>query len=76
METVPLLITLIGIVALIVFVVALVSIIKHPTATIAGKVVWILVSLILPFVGPLLWFAWGRSILRKNPPSAGPRPLL
>jgi hypothetical protein len=47
--------------AVVLFVAALVSIIRSPNYTVAGRAVWIFVVLAFPFLGPLVWFVWGRK---------------
>ena len=39
---------------------ALVSIWRSPRLTPSGKGLWILIVLIAQFIGPIVWFAWGR----------------
>ncbi|KQU49349.1 hypothetical protein ASG84_05210 [Rhodococcus sp. Leaf278] len=46
---------------LILFLAALISIIRSPNYTVAGRAVWIFVVLAFPFLGPLVWFVWGRK---------------
>lgn len=43
------------------FIGALVSIAKHPTASGTMKAVWILISLLFPVLGPILWFLVGKN---------------
>ncbi|OZD07378.1 hypothetical protein CH275_08420 [Rhodococcus sp. 06-235-1A] len=47
--------------AAVLFIAALVSIIRSPNYTVAGRAVWIFVVLAFPFLGPLVWFVWGRK---------------
>jgi ABC-type transport system involved in multi-copper enzyme maturation permease subunit len=47
--------------AVFLFIAALVSIIRSPNYTVAGRAVWIFVVLAFPFLGPLVWFVWGRK---------------
>jgi ABC-type molybdate transport system permease subunit len=44
----------------IVFIAALVSIARNRTHTSGGTVVWALIVLALPILGPILWFLIGR----------------
>ena len=44
----------------VLFVVALVSITRNRTYTSGGTVVWALIVLALPVLGPVLWFLIGR----------------
>lgn len=56
--------SLFGVLYLVLVIAALVSISKstHPTPTV--KVLWFLVVVVAPFLGSLVWFAFGR---RKAP---------
>lgn len=47
--------------AVFLFIAAVVSIIRSPNYTVAGRAVWIFVVLAFPFLGPLVWFIWGRK---------------
>lgn len=47
---------------------SIVSITRQRTVSGAPKLVWVLVCLALPLVGPVLWFAFGR----KKPVSTSP----
>ncbi|MDI9893763.1 PLD nuclease N-terminal domain-containing protein [Rhodococcus sp. IEGM 1381] len=47
--------------ALFLFIAALISIIRSPNYTAAGRAVWIFVVLAFPFLGALVWFVWGRK---------------
>jgi hypothetical protein len=47
--------------AVVLFVAALVSILRSPNYSVAGRAVWIFVVLAFPFLGPLVWFVWGRT---------------
>jgi hypothetical protein len=49
-----------GVAALVLFVSALVSILRCPTLTSNTRVAWVLGIVVFPFVGPLLWFTVGR----------------
>ena len=40
---------------------ALVHVVRHPHYRFGNKVVWILVVLLIQFVGPVLYFAMGRG---------------
>ncbi len=46
---------------LVLFVWALVSVIGSRFDSDVEKVVWVIVVIFLPLLGPILWFAWGRS---------------
>lgn len=49
---------------LVLFICAMVSIGKHKAASGTEKVLWVLVSLFFPFLGPILWFAIGKKSSR------------
>ncbi len=40
---------------------ALVHVVRHPHYRFGNKVVWILVVLLIQFIGPVLYFAMGRG---------------
>jgi len=66
-----LVILLIGIAAFVLFIAALVSIARAQRASTGEKVIWILVVLILPFLGSIVWFAVGRRFATAgDPPTA------
>lgn len=50
----------IGVLALLLFVVALIDIARSHHLTGAAQAVWVLVVLAFPVIGPLLWFVIGR----------------
>lgn len=57
------LIVLIGLVALglvVLFIAALVSVLRSPRLASGGKAVWVLLVFVFPLLGPLVWFIWGR----------------
>lgn len=55
----------IGVLALLLFVLALIGIARAPHLTGAARAVWVLAVLAFPFAGPILWFLIGR---RANTP--------
>lgn len=59
---------LLGLAAFVLFVVALVSIIKAPRASTAEKVIWVLVVLILPLLGSIVWFVVGKRFATAGDP--------
>jgi hypothetical protein len=63
-----LIIILAGVAAFVLFIVALVSVVRAPRASTAEKAIWILVILILPFLGPVVWFAIGRRFATAGDP--------
>jgi len=50
----------------ILFISALISIARNRTYTSARTVVWALIVLAVPVLGPVLWFAIGRRAARDN----------
>jgi hypothetical protein len=50
----------------ILFISALISIARNRTYTSGGTVVWALIVLAVPVLGPILWFAIGRRAARDN----------
>ncbi|MGU3437517.1 PLD nuclease N-terminal domain-containing protein [Actinomycetes bacterium M1A6_2h] len=56
--------------ALILFLGALISILRSPRYTVAGRAVWIFLVLAFPFLGPLVWFVWGRKSSFTAEPSS------
>ncbi|WP_206498620.1 PLD nuclease N-terminal domain-containing protein [Rhodococcus sp. KRD175] len=49
-----------GAIALALFGIALVSIVRDTGSNWLIKLAWVVVTLILPIVGPILWFAVGK----------------
>ncbi|OZD12089.1 MULTISPECIES: PLD nuclease N-terminal domain-containing protein [Nocardiaceae] len=47
--------------ACVLFVAALVSIVRSRSYTSSGKALWVLAVFAFPFLGPLVWFVWGRN---------------
>lgn len=41
--------------------IALVHVLKHPDYKFGNKIIWILVVLIIQFIGPVVYFAFGRG---------------
>ncbi|WHT21942.1 PLD nuclease N-terminal domain-containing protein [Crossiella sp. CA-258035] len=52
---------ILGILYLLLFIFALISILRHQRLTGGGKFLWIVVALAYPFLGSLGWFIFGRS---------------
>jgi hypothetical protein len=52
-------------VQLILLVLALISVLSAPRVRNLPRAVWVLVILLIPLLGPLAYFAWGRP---KQPP--------
>ncbi len=42
-------------------IIALVHVLRHPNYKIGNRIIWILVVLLINFVGPILYFAIGRG---------------
>ena len=59
-------ITLGGIVALIIFVITLISIVKNPNQGVGGKVIWIIVAFLFSILGSILWLIFGRGKVSKR----------
>ncbi len=53
--------SLVAVVPVVVFVVALVSVLMSPRYTAGGKLLWAVVLLTLPVIGALAWFVAGRG---------------
>ena len=65
-----LIIIVVAVVQLVLLIAALVTIVKHPDASTTAKVIWVLIVVIFPILGPLVWFVTGRSALtRKDDPA-------
>lgn len=52
----------IAVAAFVLFVAAVVSILRSPRLTTTGRMLWLLVAVVAQFVGPIAWFVWGRHI--------------
>ncbi len=59
-------IVLVAAVELALLIWALVTIVKHPDASTTAKVVWIIIIIIFPVLGSLIWLVTGRSALMKK----------
>lgn len=55
-----------GIIALVVFIVTVVSIVNNPNHGGLGKFVWILVAFFLSILGSILWLIFGRGRVPKR----------
>lgn len=58
---------LIGCVVL--FIAGVVSALRSGNYASGGKAIWILAMLSFPFLGPLVWFIWGRKSTFGAPPA-------
>ncbi|GIG60103.1 hypothetical protein Lfu02_44750 [Longispora fulva] len=47
--------------SLILFIAALVSILKADRLSTAAKILWAVVAFAFPFIGSLAWFFWGKK---------------
>ncbi|OZE98308.1 hypothetical protein CH302_11785 [Rhodococcus sp. 15-2388-1-1a] len=47
-------------IALALFAMAVVSIVRDPSTGFVAKLAWVLVAFVLPIIGPILWFAVGK----------------
>jgi hypothetical protein len=57
--------------AFVLFIAALISIVRAPRASMAERVIWVIVVLILPLLGSIVWFAVGqRFATAGDPPRA------
>ena len=59
-EYLPFLIPL-AIVELALMIVAVVHIVKHPNYKTGNKTLWLVVSILIGFIGPILYFALGKG---------------
>lgn len=50
-----------GLIALIVFIITVVSIVNNPNHGALGKFIWILVAFFLSILGSILWLIFGRG---------------
>lgn len=69
-SAVIIIVTVSAIVLLALFIAALVSILRSDHLTGGGKLVWVVITWFLPFIGPIIWFLFGRT----TPLSKGPSP--
>ena len=63
---------LITLALVVLFVVALVSILRSTRYSGTGKIAWVLITLVATFIGPIVWFAWGRTASMNPPLGADP----
>lgn len=61
-------ILLLWLAAVVLFIAALVSIVRAPRASTGERVIWVLVVLILPLLGSIVWFAVGRRFATAGDP--------
>jgi hypothetical protein len=52
---------IIGIILLIVYLIAIIDILKSPM-DLVKKIIWIVVVLVLPVIGTILWFLIGKKV--------------
>ncbi|MEC3918384.1 PLD nuclease N-terminal domain-containing protein [Nocardia sp. CDC160] len=53
--------------AVVLFIAALVSVVRSRTYAAGGKAIWALLILAFPFLGPVAWFLFGRKSTLLNP---------
>lgn len=54
-----------SVIALVIFIITVVSIVQNPNHGGLGKFVWILVAFFLSVVGSILWLIFGRGRVAK-----------
>ncbi|MFC9432312.1 PLD nuclease N-terminal domain-containing protein [Nocardia sp. NPDC057030] len=59
--------------AIALFIAGVVSALRSSNYAAAGKAIWVLLMLAFPFLGPVVWFVWGRNstIQPIRPTTAG-----
>lgn len=62
---------ILSVVFLIPLVLAMISIARNRTASGLEKAVWVLIVLLFPLLGAILWFIIGRRSQRQRPDSSG-----
>ena len=55
-----------SVIALVIFIVTVVSIVNNPNHGGLGKFIWILVAFFLSIIGSLLWLIFGRGKVPKR----------
>lgn len=50
------------------FIGALVGIMRSPTLTTGGKVLWVVIIFVFQLLGPVVWFLWGRNAQLSRTP--------
>lgn len=60
MEYLPFLIPLLA-VQLVLAIVALIHVLKHPNYRFGNKLLWIIVVLLVSIIGPIIYFVFGRG---------------
>ncbi len=55
-----------GIIALIIFIVTVVSIANNPNHGAGGKIIWIIVAFVFSILGSILWLIFGRGRVPKR----------
>jgi hypothetical protein len=59
---------------LVLAVAAIVSVARRPDLTTEARLLWILIVLVAPVLGSIIWFAWGRRAGIGRPPAERDRP--
>lgn len=57
---------LLAIAGVVLFIAALVSVVKNPDLEPTPKALWVLICLLVPFLGAVIWFLFGRKQAREN----------
>ncbi len=47
---------------------AVFSVLRRADVSSFERGVWIVIAIVLPFLGPLAWFVWGRTRIRQPGP--------
>ncbi|WP_312802847.1 PLD nuclease N-terminal domain-containing protein [Corynebacterium variabile] len=58
---------LVAIACVVLFISALVSILRSRSLTTGGKLLWCIAVFVFQFFGPLVWFLWGRNAQVSRP---------
>ncbi|MFJ4658108.1 PLD nuclease N-terminal domain-containing protein [Nocardia sp. NPDC088792] len=52
----------------VLFIAGVVSVLRSRNYLSGGKAIWVLLMFAFPFLGPLVWFIWGRRSAIMAPP--------
>ncbi|MFI1915024.1 PLD nuclease N-terminal domain-containing protein [Nocardia sp. NPDC020380] len=53
---------------IVLFIAGVVSVLRSRNYLSGGKAIWVLLMFVFPFLGPLVWFIWGRRSAIVSPP--------
>ena len=53
-----------ALIALVIFIITVVSIVRNPNHGVGGKFLWILIAFFLSIIGSILWLLIGRGKVR------------